>query len=283
VRSRKASNLVSFRIASVPRSFLGYHDGQISQIPVTPELLSSALAEELGTAPTQVVETKNSIEASYTFSATWIARFPSDVTSLPRSPLLFGARASVRVLPKKISIVQCSRCLSWHNARTCARLPRCRLCGSTTHVEEGHTACSDTTHSCPPRCLHCHGPHPADSLECLLRPKPQQTALTKQQKAQIRQSCSAARLRIKAANCGTSPRATEPSPNPLITNNTTQPMEVEAASSSSVLATRPSTPPTSQTLLAPPTTNQSLRFSLLSPSEQLLPGKRLFSRPSQDE
>jgi hypothetical protein len=203
----KASNLVSFRISSVPRSFQGYQDNQVTQIRVTPELLFSALTEELGFTPSQVAETRNSIETPYTFSSSWIARFPSNVTTLPQSLLLFGARASVKLLPKKVAVIQCNRCWLWHNERSCARLARCRLCGSTAHSEKEHTVCSTTAHSYPPRCFHCHGPHPADSLECLLRPKPNQAALTKQQKSQIRQSCSAAFLRIKAANCGT--RATQ--------------------------------------------------------------------------
>jgi hypothetical protein len=74
----------------------------------------------------------------------------------------------------------------WHNVRTCARPPRCRLCGSTTHTEEGHgNRCNTPTlHICPPRCLHCYSPHLADHADC---PLCRQTdkSYTKLQKATI--------------------------------------------------------------------------------------------------
>jgi hypothetical protein len=264
----KASNLVSYRIALIPRSFQGFQDNQVTQIRVTPEHLSSALTEELGSTPTQVVETRHSSEALHTFSSSWIARFPSGTPTLPRSPLLFGARASVKLLPKRVAVIQCNRCLMWHNERTCARLARCRLCGSTTHAENEHTPCSTIAHPCPPRCFHCHGPHPADSLECLLRPKPNQVALTKQQKAQIRQSCSAVSLRIKTASCP--PSTSEPSP---VRQDTSHVMEIEIPAAPS----RPSTPLASQAPTIPPPTSQGSRYSTPSPSELLMPGKRLFT------
>jgi hypothetical protein len=267
----KATNLVSYRIASIPRSFQGYENGQVTQIRVTAEHLSLALTDELNESPVQITETRHSNEASYTFSSTWIARFPSEAAPLPRSLLLLGARASIKLLPKKVAVVQCNRCWMWHNERSCARLARCRLCGSTTHIESEHTLCSPIAHPCPPRCFHCHGPHPSDSLECLLRPKPNQTALTKQQKAQIRQSCSAAFLRMKAANCTS---LVTPTPSPHA-------MEVEAPPKDT--PTRPSTPPASQDLTFPPTTSQGSRYSIPSPSEQLLPRKRLFPNPTLHE
>lgn len=270
----KASNLVSYRIALIPRSFQGFQDNQITQIRVTPEHLSSALTEELGFTPTQVAETRHSTENPHTFSTSWIARFPSNTTTLPRSLLLFGARASVKLLPKRVAVIQCNRCLMWHNERTCARLARCRLCGSTTHTENEHTPCSTTAHPCPPRCFHCHGPHPADSPECLLRPKPNQVALTKQQKAQIRQSCAAAFLRIKTASCP--PSASMP---PSVQQDASPAMEIEIAAA----PLRPSTPPTSQPATLPPTTSQGSRYSMPSPSEQLMPGRRLFTSSVPNE
>lgn len=270
----KATNLVSFRIASVPRSFQGYVDNQVTRIQVTPELFASVLTEELGIAPAQVAETRNSIEAAHTFSSTWIARFPDGTTTLPQAPLLFGARASVKLLPKKLAVIQCLRCFMWHNERTCARAARCRLCGSTSHAENEHAPCSTTAHSCPPRCFHCHGPHPADSIECLLRPKSNQIPLTKQQKSQIRQACSAAYLRVKATSCGMK-AAMETSPKPS--------MEVDAPSPTPSAPPRPRTPPASLAPVIPPATNQGSRYSALSPSEQRVPGKRLFSRSSLNE
>jgi hypothetical protein len=258
----KAGNLVSYRIALIPRSFQGFQNNQITQIPVTAELLSSALTEELNAAPTQIVETRLSSESLFTASTTWIVRFPSNTNPLPRSLLLFGARVSIKLLPKKVVTIQCNRCLMWHNERTCVRAPRCRLCGSTKHTEKEHSPCSTAAHACPPRCIHCHGPHSADFTECLLRPKPGQAGPTKQQKAQIRQSCSAAYLRIKATNCPSS-----------TLQDTLDSIEVDIPEA----PTRPNTPPTRHSLNLPPTTSQGSRFSILSPSEQLLPGKRLFA------
>ena len=109
--------------------------------------------------------------------------------------------------------VQCSRCWNWHNARCCARPPKCRLCGSSEHLEEGHhNGCvTPSPHQCPPRCLHCHGPHPADSPTCPLRPVQGRTTLTKGQKLEIRKSCSAALSQARLEmGCQTQPPPSSP-------------------------------------------------------------------------
>ena len=51
--------------------------------------------------------------------------------------------------------------------------------------------------------MNCHGPHTADSLECLIRPGKDNKLPTKAQIVQIRKAATAARLRLKTAHCGT--------------------------------------------------------------------------------
>lgn len=201
----RASEWTSYRITAVPRNITLLNDQyEPTQSSTTAEILASALTEAVGTAPANITQTPASVATPHDYSSSWIARFPINTPALPRNILLLGARASIKYLPKRTTTIQCKRCFQWHNDRICARTQRCRLCGSTVHTEPNHPACSPSPHSCPPRCLHCHGPHPADSLECLLRPNPKKTKLTKQQTAQIRQTCAAARIQLcQAASCQT--------------------------------------------------------------------------------
>jgi hypothetical protein len=108
-----------------------------------------------------------------------------------RLPLL-GMITNAQPLSRRTKTIQCDRCWKWHNSRSCARHPRCQLCGSTEHVEEGHTnhCAAQAPHECRPRCLRCHGPHPADFEQCLLRPSKTGTHCTKAQQAEIRKACS---------------------------------------------------------------------------------------------
>lgn len=212
----KANNWLSYRISSVPRNITTLDGlGQLIQDPVSPQLITSALAEATGVAPVAAAQTKTSLDTPHSYSTDWIVRFPENTPRLPYSLNILGVRASARFLPNKVNIIQCGRCFQWHNERRCARPTRCRLCGSTEHTEDKHPNCSPELHPCPPRCLHCHGPHPADSPECLLRPTPNGNKLTKQQIAQIRQTCAKARLVVgSAAGC---PK-TQPTPSILALN-----------------------------------------------------------------
>jgi hypothetical protein len=110
-------------------------------------------------------------------------------------------------------IVQCSRCWKWHNTRCCTRPPKCRLCGSSEHLEEGHHNRCDTPspYQCPPRCLHCQGPYLADSTTCLLYPSQASIARTKAQKLEVRKSCFAALSQARLEKgCQTQPPPTSP-------------------------------------------------------------------------
>ncbi|KAI0993546.1 hypothetical protein K3495_g14638, partial [Podosphaera aphanis] len=194
----KAQNLVTYLLTSIPRSFTALDDNnQLTNYPITEDLVRAELTEEKGLSPISVHETKGSIESPYSSSARYIARFPIE-TILPRKFYLFGVEVLSRQLAKRTSVIQCSRCFQWHNERICSRAPRCRLCGSIEHLEANHQPCGPHPHHCTPRCIHCHGPHPADAPECPLRPRRNGLKLSKEQISQIRQTSAAARLSLSA-------------------------------------------------------------------------------------
>lgn len=139
--------------------------------------------------------------SEYMYQKNWVTLYPEGFL-LPKNIPLFGVRVQTKLLPKKSKTPQCSKCFGWHNERSCSRPQRCRICGSTKHVENEHASCApETEHKCPPKCANCHGPHPADSLECLIRPKKDQKLPTRSEIAKIRQAASAARMRLVAAHC----------------------------------------------------------------------------------
>ena len=151
--------------------------------------------------PINVFEPQGSNTAQFSHHKDWIALYPEG-SVLSRKLPLFGVYVPAKKLTKKTKTPQCGRCFGWHNERACARASRCRLCGSTQHLENEHISCDPTRpHDCPPRCINCHGPHPADALECLFRPKKDNSVPSKSEAARIRQMASAASLRIKVAHC----------------------------------------------------------------------------------
>lgn len=198
----KAVIYTSYRISNVPRRIAVLNeDNNLEQVDITAEMLSTAIKEASGMAPAATTQTPASAAAPQDYSSSWITRLPSNSPKLARSIILFGMQASTKLLPPRTTIIQCRRCFLWHNDRACARAVRCRLCGSTEHTEPDHPTCNNSVHDCPPRCIHCHGPHPADAAECLLRPNSKGTKLTKQQTSYVRQTCGAARLSICSINC----------------------------------------------------------------------------------
>jgi hypothetical protein len=171
----------------------------------------------------------------------------TNASVVPHQLRLFGTVTTARLLARKTTTVQCSRCWNWHNSRCCARPPKCRLCGSSEHLEEGHHNRCDTPspHQCPSRCLHCHGPHPADSPTCLLRPSQGRIAFTKGQKLEIRKSCSAALSQARLENgCQTQPPPPPPSPQ---AGNTRDDMAIDRTATPVPDSTSPfSQPPSAQ-------------------------------------
>jgi hypothetical protein len=88
---------------------IGDH-AKVTTSPITLEILLSALAEATGTTPAAASQTASSTASPHDYSLSWIVRFPSDIPSLPRRLLLLRARTTLRLLPAKTIIIQCSRC-----------------------------------------------------------------------------------------------------------------------------------------------------------------------------
>ncbi|POS87109.1 hypothetical protein EPUL_000842 [Erysiphe pulchra] len=182
----KASPWISYRISNVPRSH-----GSINEklehflVPVTLDSISDAIASAAGAKPVSISPFKDQSGFPDSPNPTWIVRLPEAHIRLPRVLFLFYYRTTTRL---------------WHNSRVCASSPRFRLWGSSQHSELEHAShCADGSgHICPPNCIHCHGPHPADDPKCELRPNPSRAPKTKTQIFIKCQISSEARLRIQA-------------------------------------------------------------------------------------
>ena len=138
--------------------------------------------------------------AQFSHHQDWIALY-LEGSLLARKLPLFGVYVPDKKLTEKTKRPQCGRCFGWHNERTCVWSPRCRLCGSTQHLGNEYISCEPTRpHDYPPRCINCLDPHPTDGLECLFRPKKDNSDPSKSEATRIRKMASAFRLRIEAAH-----------------------------------------------------------------------------------
>lgn len=268
----RGSHWVSYRVTNVPR-LIGQisHTGEYTLVPVDLKAMACAVSESIGLAPISVSETAFSSTNPNLASSSWFVNFPegTSTTVLPRQLRLFGTIATARLLARKTTVIQCNRCWNWHNTRCCARPPKCRLCGSTEHLEDGHHNRCDALppHQCPPRCLHCHGPHPANSTTCLLRPGQDYTAPTKSQKLEIRKSCFAALSQARLEKgCQTQP----PPPSPQA-ESTQDNMAIDTRATHTYSPSpfpqppsRTTTPPPRSPPRAPPSTNRSARYATRS-------------------
>ncbi|KAF5180129.1 Endonuclease/reverse transcriptase protein, partial [Thalictrum thalictroides] len=199
----KPETYQAFRLSGVPRAFTGFNGSTMTSTEITEDMVSKALTELTNVVPVKTLPSQNILSNEFSAQRNWIVLYPKGL-SLPRSLPLFGVRVSTKLLPKRSRTPQCGKCFGWHNERSCARSPRCRICSSSKHVENDHITCDPSRpHDCPPKCANCHGPHPADSLECLIRPRKDNTLPNKAQITQIRHAAAAARLRLKTAHCGT--------------------------------------------------------------------------------
>ncbi|KAJ5946737.1 hypothetical protein N7454_003576 [Penicillium verhagenii] len=253
----RSSRWISYRVTNVPRKVGRLSGSQYSMVPVNPEILSSEITEMTGHNPVSITETAISAANTNTISSSWFINFPEgSKANLPVRLSLFGMITNAQPLVRKTRVVQCNRCWKWHNARACARQPRCRLCGSTQHTEENHSnRCStQSPHTCPPRCLHCHGPHPADYEQCLLRPSKTGSRCTKAQQAEIRKTCSLelAKARVERQCCMQVPEPAQDQD--TVTNSHPSPSPFRTA-----------TPPPQEPLDSPPATNRAVRFASPKP------------------
>jgi len=211
---------VSYRLSNIPRTVTTLSDtGSLLSHLVSPAILAESIQFTADQSPVRSVETKLSSESS-SFHTTWVVSFERVAHQpLPRTLRILGSAVHCAVIPPRTSVIQCTRCFHWHNARNCVRPLSCRVCGSRTHNESQHTtSCgSNLPHQCPARCLHCGGPHFADDLSCPLRPG--KRPLSKSERSSILQTTKAARKRAYLA-AGCSPTsATIPStlPDPPLT------------------------------------------------------------------
>lgn len=261
----QACRWTSYRVSNLPRTVGAISDeGQPTAAIVTGELLTTAIREAIGHTPIRCAEAPASAANTNNYSTSWFVNFrEGDDVQLPRNLHLLGVQGTAKLMARKVSTIQCSRCFQWHNERACARAARCRLCGSTKHAETNHsTQCTNSAdgHACPLRCLHCLAPHAADSPDCLLRRNPKSARLAKSQRNQIRSAGAAARMRACAqAGCS------------LSTCTSTTPPQNEEEMDTSGGPTqrpqgqkRPATPPTPTNNAppsTPPVTKHAVRFS----------------------
>ncbi|KAI0996381.1 hypothetical protein K3495_g11799 [Podosphaera aphanis] len=203
-----ASPWTSYRIDYVPRTYGTLEKDLIYGLqPVTSAAMEEALTAAAGVAPVAITPSRENELNPSSSSTAWIVRFPESHRRLSRILYLFGCRTTTRILPRRFSVMQCTRCWLWHNARTCVSPPKCRLCGPSQHLENEHgNLCgANGQHTCPNRCIHCHGPHPADDTNCELRPTTSGPPKSKAQVSAIRHINSEARIQRQAvAGCANS-------------------------------------------------------------------------------
>lgn len=259
----RSSQWISYRVTNLPKKIGQIINGEYSIIPVDPTMLSAEVAEQTGCRPVSVSETATSAANANSPSSSWFVNFSEDTKiSLPARLRLFGTVTNARFLTRKVTTIQCNRCWKWHNPRSCARPPRCRLCGSSEHTEEGHTNnCSITgPHCCPPRCFHCHGPHPADFPECLLRPKTGITR-TKAQRAEIRKTSAITLAKARTEQGCSSERPTD-------TQEQAMAIDIPPTQTQVVSPFRPTTPPPQEPPKEPPATANTVRFATPKPQNR---------------
>ena len=269
----RSPHWVSYRVTNVPRRV-----GQITDdckqtlVPVDAQAIAQAVLEATKLAPTSVTETTYSVSNPTLPYSCWFVNFPEGTPpTISRQLRLFGTVATATFLPKRTAIVQCNRCWMWHNARSCARPPRCRLCGSTQHLEDKHSnRCNaPPPHTCPPRCMHCRGPHAVDSTDCPLRPKQARNTLTKLQKAEIRSSYAARQAQAKeTAGCNHDTSDDQMAIDTTAVQTSSQP--TSQPTSPQIPSVRPATPPPKSPPHQPPSTSRAIRFE----DRPAMPGNR---------
>jgi hypothetical protein len=230
----------TYRLHNIPRTVRTL-DGlsQVTNSSVTVPVMAESIQEATGQQLVRAAETRASSEAAL-HNTTWLVCFNTQGHSpLPRTLRILGTAVTASAFVSRPKTIQCTRCYQWHNTRECIRTQRCRLCGAN-HLETEHTSQCNTPHphTCPPRCLHCGGPHAADDTKCLLRPTIRGPK-TRPEKAAILSSTKPARIRAcQAAGCTKTPRTV---PQAIQEMDTTSPSPLTPTRASRL---RPLTTPT---------------------------------------
>ncbi|APA13903.1 hypothetical protein sscle_12g086730 [Sclerotinia sclerotiorum 1980 UF-70] len=161
----------TYRLNYVPKKVTIFNDQfKIDSILVTKDMISDAIKEYSGQVLTHAIQSQTNPSFNEYYS-TWIVSFKTGAEPLKKNLKILKANISTSLLVQKPKITQCNRCFQWHNTRTCLKSQICRLCSSGKHTESNHTTNCGTEHVCPPKCLHCNGPHPVDDPKCPLRPQ----------------------------------------------------------------------------------------------------------------
>ncbi|POS83035.1 hypothetical protein EPUL_005871 [Erysiphe pulchra] len=240
----KMSPYAAYLLLGIPPFYTGFNGSTMEQIEITASTIAEALTNLTNIAPVSVLEPRKNDSSQYMGERNWVVLFPEEISKLSRVLPLFGTHVFTKFLPKLTKTPQCGKCFGWHNERSCTKNPRYRICGSTQHNEKGHSTCDPSRpHRCPPKCVNCHGPHTADSLEYLVRPRKDQKLPSKSEIAQIRDVASAARMRLKKIHCN------------IISSQNTNTEEVAAI---------PSTPPNVRKLFTDSPTPARGRYPILS-------------------
>lgn len=222
-RAERSTKWASYRIRNIPRQVCQINDDFTYSTKVVDEsMIKEAILDRIGQSPVKANMTRSSAEDLSKGSLHWNVHFLEEgLPTMPSQISIFGFTTYLTKLTKKTIVVQCSKCFKWHNQRSCNEEQRCRLCGTTNHTEITHPQCGDSSpnHQCGIKCLHCHGPHPADSKDCPLVPNPKMGPLTKSQKVSIRNTGKADRLR--QADASPCQKELELPDRPLTPNDTT--------------------------------------------------------------
>lgn len=244
----KPTNHSAYLLSGIPRTYAGFNGNRVETFEITARTISEALRDLTNVAPIDVIESRRSSSSQYLAQKERVVLYPAG-SSPSRYIPLFGVRVHIKLFPRRIKIPQCGNCFGWHNERTCSRITRGRLCGSTQYIESEHTSCTPgVAHNCPHRFVNCHGPHPADSLECLVRPGKNHRMPSKAEISKIRQAASAARLRLKIMHCD------------MISKKQKTPAPVDSVMDMNVPA---STPPTMRRLFTESPAPTKNRFAAL--------------------
>lgn len=132
---------------------------------------------------------------------------------------LFNSSAPAEARVQKPRVIQCTRCLGFHNPRNCTRTERCLKCGKPSDKHK------ETTANCPspPQCANCNGPHRADSPKCPARPAIKDGEKVHPTKAQLKAIRELGQQEYKKAN------PPEPAPTPAMGKADETPADPPAA------------------------------------------------------